>query len=157
MLESYHNVIRRKGQNKNMNRFTHCAMQTLPYHNGMCGRHWGDWLCWMLLCTLARNHLKMTRFSSMGWNGNDLNVCFRAEKTSEQSSVQHGTGTLHSLWKTVQNLSASESEFIHHRTQNGRKKLNSIMVSCVNKNQLACFIAQSGLCSSNCKNTQEKR
>jgi hypothetical protein len=102
----------------------------------------------MVLCTLARNHLKMTRFSSMGWKWNDLKVCFTTEKTFQPSSVHHETefGGKTSE-QTIQNLSASESEFIHHRIQNGRKKVSSIMVSCVNKIQSACFIAQSG-----CKN-----
>jgi hypothetical protein len=38
-----------------------------------------------------------------------------------------------------------------------QKKVSSIMVSCVNKNQLACFIAHSGLCSSNCKNKHTRK
>jgi len=46
-----------RAKNRNTNTFTYCAMQMLPYHNGMCGGHWRDWLCWMVLCTLARNHL----------------------------------------------------------------------------------------------------
>jgi hypothetical protein len=51
----------------------------------------------MVLCTLARNHLKMTRYSSMRWNWNDLNVCFRAEKIFQQSSVHHWKGILNIL------------------------------------------------------------
>jgi hypothetical protein len=45
----------------------------------------------MVLCTLARNQLKLTRFSSMGRNWNNLKVFFRAEKTFQQSAVHHGT------------------------------------------------------------------